>query len=114
MSDSKLYWITGKPGSGKSTLMKFLYQDPETLKALETWAGGNELLIGAYFFWEVGKIPLLRTREGLLRTLLFQILRQQPDLIKSLYRDLWSVHGTDASHTPGKAYDFNGLEVSTS
>ena len=27
-SGSGTYWITGKPGSGKSTLMKFLYAEP--------------------------------------------------------------------------------------
>lgn len=26
--DQRLYWITGKPGSGKSSLMKFICKDP--------------------------------------------------------------------------------------
>lgn len=28
--DQRLYWISGKPGSGKSTLMKFIRKDPRT------------------------------------------------------------------------------------
>jgi len=29
-----IYWITGKPGSGKSTLMKYLYGNPHTWRCL--------------------------------------------------------------------------------
>jgi len=29
-SNRSLYWITGKAGSGKSTLMKYLYNDERT------------------------------------------------------------------------------------
>lgn len=112
-SDSKFYWVTGKPGSGKSTLMKFLYQDPPTREALRTWASGHDLLVAAYFFWEVGKVPLLRTREGLLRTLLFQILRQQPDLIKKVYTDLWSFYGSTVPLDPSQLHGFSGFEVPT-
>lgn len=31
-SDSKLFWISGKPASGKSTLMKYIISNPKTLK----------------------------------------------------------------------------------
>ena len=30
-----IYWITGKPGSGKSTLMKMLSTDPQTNTLLQ-------------------------------------------------------------------------------
>lgn len=33
-NQSGLYWIVGKAGSGKSTLMKFLYEDRRTQKLL--------------------------------------------------------------------------------
>ena len=33
-SNKSLFWITGKPSSGKSTLMKYLVQDSRTQKAL--------------------------------------------------------------------------------
>ncbi|KAL5348786.1 hypothetical protein ACLOAV_006208 [Pseudogymnoascus australis] len=42
--DHGLYWITGKPGSGKSTLMKFISAYPNTRKHLQTWAGGRKLV----------------------------------------------------------------------
>lgn len=42
------YWVNGKAGSGKSTLMKFIVNDARTLQALTSRAG-NEQLFGANF-----------------------------------------------------------------
>lgn len=42
--------IAGKPGSGKSTLMKYLFEQPKTKSLLEKWAGKYNLraiLIGS-------------------------------------------------------------------
>lgn len=49
-----LYWITGKAGSGKSTIMKFIHQDPRTMQHLQAWASGFELFIAGHFFWNSG------------------------------------------------------------
>ncbi|KAH9879586.1 hypothetical protein IAQ61_001404 [Plenodomus lingam] len=35
VSDQPLFWIQGKPGSGKSTLVKFLYEDGRTRDILQ-------------------------------------------------------------------------------
>ena len=82
------YWITGKPGSGKSTLMKFLCHNEAVRKALHDWAGENSLCIASFFFWHSGS-DLQRSQQGLLRTLLYHILRQCPDLIPDLVPDRW-------------------------
>jgi hypothetical protein len=37
--DGMTYWINGKPASGKSTLMRFLFRQPKTQVAVERWAG---------------------------------------------------------------------------
>lgn len=34
-----IYWIAGKAGSGKSTLMKFLVENPTVIQLLQDWAG---------------------------------------------------------------------------
>ncbi|KAI9733705.1 MAG: hypothetical protein M1834_003310 [Cirrosporium novae-zelandiae] len=36
--DDNIYWISGKPGSGKSTLMKFLHDHGRTRQLLDIWA----------------------------------------------------------------------------
>ncbi|KAL9094047.1 MAG: hypothetical protein Q9165_003717 [Trypethelium subeluteriae] len=79
-SDSGIYWISGKPGSGKSTLMKYLCDQERTTKALEQWASPGRIVIGNHFFWNIGS-EMQKSQEGLLRTLLFQIFHQCPELI---------------------------------
>jgi hypothetical protein len=49
-----LYWIGGKRGSGKSTLMKHIYDDHRTRLCLERWTQMDEstpvpLLMGTFF-----------------------------------------------------------------
>ena len=74
-----IYWIKGKAGSGKSTLMSFLAQDSRTPKSLKVWAAGKSILMPKFYFWS-GGTPVERSTEGLLRSLLWQILNQSPDV----------------------------------
>ena len=39
-----IFWVTGKAGSGKSTLMKFLSHHRLTSKALKHWSGTKKLV----------------------------------------------------------------------
>ena len=78
-----IYWISGKPGSGKSTLMKFIVHEHQTLHLLENWKKNGRLLIISFFFWRPGS-DLQKSAAGLLRSLLYQIARQWPDLINHL------------------------------
>ncbi|KAI0145095.1 hypothetical protein GGR57DRAFT_494749 [Xylariaceae sp. FL1272] len=93
-SKDGIYWISGKPGSGKSTLMKYLASHPRTSEAMKGWAGGNKLVRADFFFWNSGKDSLQKSQEGLLRSILYQILRQCPDLIRVAYPNIWGTHGT--------------------
>lgn len=89
-----IFWIRGKAGSGKSTLMKFLSDHQETKRHLSSWAGNQTLIVARFFFWRAG-LPLQKSQEGLLRSLLFEILRQCPSLIprvlaiRSQFRDVY-------------------------
>lgn len=74
------YWIEGKAGSGKSTMMKYLLQHEETSRSLQQWANGKELFIGSHFFWTMGT-EFQKSQIGLLRTMLFQLLKRHPDLV---------------------------------
>ncbi|RWA08934.1 hypothetical protein EKO27_g6160 [Xylaria grammica] len=74
-ADSGTFFIYGKPGSGKSTLMKFIRNAPETGARLKRWAGDKKMVIAHYFFWNAGP-TLQKSQEGLLRSLLFEILRR--------------------------------------
>lgn len=107
-SDGKLYWITGKPGSGKSTLMRYLMQ-PTRLPSRQSrceeqlmqWAGnGENLTIISFHFWAIGS-PMQRTKEGLFRTLLVQLFQAHPEVIPTVAPSRWeslSLFNEDPQH----------------
>ncbi|KAL8680047.1 MAG: hypothetical protein Q9186_003727 [Xanthomendoza sp. 1 TL-2023] len=74
------YWISGKPGAGKSTLMKYIVGDERTKELLEAWKGQNELLLVSFFFWSTGS-DLQKSSTGLLRSILYQIAARWPTLM---------------------------------
>ncbi|KAH6714421.1 hypothetical protein BKA61DRAFT_359607 [Leptodontidium sp. MPI-SDFR-AT-0119] len=87
-SGNQIYHISGKAGSGKSTLMKFLCQHSRVRKELESWAGEKRLVFAQFFFWNSGE-KLQTSLEGLYRSLLFETLKQYPDLIPEIFPEEW-------------------------
>ncbi|CZR70076.1 uncharacterized protein PAC_19977 [Phialocephala subalpina] len=85
-----VYWINGKAGSGKSTLMKHIFDDARTQQYLTAWAEDAKLspnapeigplCIASFFFWNSGSSEQ-KSQTGLLRCLLHQILLKIPELI---------------------------------
>jgi AAA ATPase domain len=63
-----IFWIQGKPGSGKSILLKYL------LSEARTKSGSSNSVAG--FFFNGRGFPLERCIEGMLRSLLVQLLSQ--------------------------------------
>ncbi|KAJ5626256.1 hypothetical protein N7510_002565 [Penicillium lagena] len=87
-SGRHIFHISGKAGSGKSTLMKFLSESSRVKKGLESWAEGRPLIFARFFFWNSGdKVQM--SLEGLYRSLLFETCRQIPNLIPRLFPELW-------------------------
>jgi len=74
-ADQPLFWISGKPGSGKSTLIKFLLEDTRTRKHLQH-KSPNTLLI-SHFIWSAGG-PMQGSLKGLLCSLLHQVIAGHP------------------------------------
>ena len=79
-----IYWISGKAGSGKSTLMNYICQDSRSQDLLKVWSGTKDVLTLTFFFWKAGT-SLEKSTEGLLRSVLYQILNRFPALIPSAY-----------------------------
>lgn len=90
--DSGAFWISGKAGSGKSTLMKFLNQSPQLRASLDVWAEGRQLFIANFYFWITGT-RMQKTQEGLLQSILHEILRQEPALIPRVVPMRWEQDG---------------------
>ena len=79
-SDNDIYWISGKPGSGKSTLVKFLVDSPQTRAALDIRRPGA--LIVSHFFWKPGSL-MQNSIKGLLCSLLYQAISPDPAVVSS-------------------------------
>ncbi len=94
-SGTRTYWISGKAGSGKSTLMNYVCQHPQTQRYLKTWSAGRTIITPKFFFWNPGS-SVQKSLQGLLRSLVYQTLLEDLDsvtLITSLddpYRDAFA------------------------
>ena len=89
--NSTLYWVTGKPGSGKSTLMKYIYGDKRTMDHLKTWAAGVPLVTAAFFFWNSGT-RMQMSEVGFLQSILSQVLTERPALIPRILPERWETY----------------------
>ncbi|KAI4180024.1 MAG: hypothetical protein L6R41_007500, partial [Letrouitia leprolyta] len=81
-----LYFVQGKPGSGKSTLMKFLAKESRTMELLQQWSSNNNILIVSFYFWLSGS-KLQRSLKGLLCSLVRQIMQKKKRLFNLLSTD---------------------------
>ena len=94
--DNGIFFISGKAGSGKSTLMKFL-GDHDRVKALaESWAGDKTLVFAPFYFWNSGD-RVQMSLEGFYRTVLFKILQKCPEMAATLFPQQFNAHHNDAN-----------------
>lgn len=76
--------------------MKFVSEAAQTRGALKSWASPLKLEIASHYFWIAGT-KIQKSQQGLLRSLLFQILRSSPSLIDIIIcpghsgADLWDM-----------------------
>jgi NACHT domain len=78
-----IYWINGKVGSGKSTLMNYITTDPRTMDSLHVWSQSSPILTLTFFFWNAGT-QLQKSSLGLFRSLLYQLLQAHHEVIPEL------------------------------
>jgi len=78
--DASLFWICGKPGSGKSTLMMFLTDHPKTLEILNQRkiSSRHDLMISSHFIWSSG-LPMEAKIKGCLCTLVYQLIHSSSE-----------------------------------
>lgn len=86
---SGLFWVGGRPGSGKSTLMKTISDSERTVELLKQWAKDRKLLKPRFFFHNRGSSPLQKSKAGLFRSLLYSILDSSRELIPVVFPKLW-------------------------
>lgn len=87
-SNKPLYWLTGKPGSGKSTLMKYLSDDPRLKSHLMVWEREKPICQARFFLWNSGS-AMQMSRMGLIQSLLYQTLYEVPHEIPRIFSERW-------------------------
>lgn len=96
-----MFWISGKAGSGKSSLMRFLVDHATTHRLLTEWAdprgcqSRTSIVVAKHYFWRHGTL-VQRSQEGLMRSILLQVLLQRPGLIKEVCRERWAAPYADS------------------
>ncbi|KAI1747987.1 prion-inhibition and propagation-domain-containing protein [Xylaria castorea] len=87
-SGSDIYWISGKAGSGKSTLMKYVSEHQKTSRLLKSWGGMRTVVTASFFLYELGTAEQ-KSQEGLYRAFLYHILDAEPALTPILLPEMW-------------------------
>lgn len=85
-NDKPFFWVSGKAGCGKSTLMKYMYHDERTKASLQNsaWTRAKDLKLIGHFFYDRGD-DNQKSREGMLKNILHQILQSRHELIQKCY-----------------------------
>ncbi|SPO03019.1 uncharacterized protein DNG_05700 [Cephalotrichum gorgonifer] len=92
-SEKGFFHISGKAGSGKSTLMKLIAGHSKTQRELEKWAGDKKLIFAQFFAWRAGD-EKQQTLHGLYQSILFSILIRHTDLIPLVFPTATSAFNT--------------------
>ena len=74
-----LYWISGKPGSGKSTLVNYLIDKDRTKRKLQEYSQMDWIVLRFFFDFRGGK-GVTNSFEGLLRSLIYQLVKEIPQI----------------------------------
>jgi hypothetical protein len=87
-TDSSIYWVTGKPGAGKSTLMKYVYCHPSLPLLLQKWAKDGSLIMASFYFWNSGS-SMQMSCVGLLQALMHACFSQSRSLLLATIPERW-------------------------
>jgi hypothetical protein len=83
-----MFFIVGKAGSGKSTLMRFLAGHRHTSTLLRSWARRQQcvLVVCAHYLWCSGS-QLQCSQEGLWRSILHAIAKSDRKIASAMFAD---------------------------
>ncbi|KAK8000696.1 NACHT domain-containing protein [Apiospora arundinis] len=80
-STETVYWISGKPGSGKTTLIKYLLDQPRLQEYLNLWRPDSTVI--SHFFWRPGT-TMQQSIRGLFCSVLYQLLLGNDEVVEQV------------------------------
>lgn len=84
---NNMFWISGVPGCGKSTAMKYVMRQSKTRQILSLW-DERDWTIAGFFFHELGT-QIQRSVGGLYAEILFRILRVHRRLLSLIAEPIY-------------------------
>ncbi|KAJ2895983.1 hypothetical protein MKZ38_005991 [Zalerion maritima] len=107
-----IFHVSGKPGSGKSTLMRSLVQHERTHKELVTWAQRKNMTFGlASLSFQGSGSEVAASLEGLYRSILFATLRLHAHLVPIVFPAQWDHFTTTEPSVQAPQDLFSAAEV---
>jgi hypothetical protein len=94
-SDEYLFWIQGKPGSGKSTLVKFITSQDATQTLLDQGNPNTKIL--SHFFWKLGT-SLQNGIKGFYCSILYQLVDDTEGLADSIVDEVPAAASKESYH----------------
>ena len=86
-NSTPIFWITGKPGSGKSTLMKHIVDSTRTKNLL--WRSSDRQWLVVHFYFDFrGGAGIANSIDGLLRSILSQLTRDSSAAADAIRHDV--------------------------
>ncbi|KLJ08561.1 hypothetical protein EMPG_16009 [Blastomyces silverae] len=86
-TEKGIFWIQGKPASGKSTLMKFIHQSSDVQRLFERYEPTKESVMLAFYFFLADNTKKQNSQKGFLCSLLHQFLEVHWELDSSYLSD---------------------------
>ena len=83
-----LFWISGDPASGKSSLMYYLSNPHRGGRPLWQWHGNTEVTIACHYCWVAGS-DMQKSQQALLQSLLYYVLLDNLHLVPQVCQDRW-------------------------
>ncbi|KAF7561149.1 hypothetical protein G7046_g2983 [Stylonectria norvegica] len=94
-SNDPIYWISGKAGSGKTTLTKYLLNHQSTRSLLELWK--PDVIVISHFLWRPGN-AMQRNIKGFLCSVIYQLLQHHAEAAEYV-RQTYDKNSTKDSDT---------------
>jgi hypothetical protein len=96
---NNIFWISGIPGSGKSTAMKYAMRHPLTRVILTDW-DPQDWVVAGFFFHELGT-QIQKSVGGLYAEILFRILRVHRKLLSQHVEPIYQAKCKAVAHSVG-------------
>lgn len=86
--EAGIFWISGDPASGKSSLMYYISKPYCSRRSLWQWKGNTEVTIACHYCWVAGS-DMQKSQQALLQSLLYYVLLENLHVVPQVCQHRW-------------------------